>query len=71
MERYKKIIRVQVKKTPIVQVKIGKKSMDESILFENMKAIIDFIADLMPHKFNNFKSIFIKTTMGKSIKIGG
>ncbi len=68
-ERYKKIIRIQVKKHPIVQVKVGKKSMEIDKIFENIKAIVDYIADLMPHKYNNFKSMFIKTTMGKSIKI--
>lgn len=71
IERYKKVIRVAVKKHPIVQVKIGKKSMEEDKLFANMKAIIDFIADLMPHKYNNFKSIYIKTTMGHPVRLGG
>jgi len=71
IERYKKVIRVSVKKQPMVQVKIGKKSMESEKLFANLKAIIDFIADLMPHKFNNFKSIYIKTTMGQPVKLGG
>ena len=68
-DRYKKIIRIQVKKQPIVQVKLGKKSMDENQIYENLKEIVNFIADQMPHKYNNFKSAFIKTTMGKAIKI--
>ena len=71
IDRYKKVIRVSVKKQPIVQVKIGKKSMASEKLFANLKAIVDFIADLMPHKFNNFKSIYIKTTMGQPVKLGG
>jgi large subunit ribosomal protein L1 len=68
-ERYKKVIRIQVKKHPIVQVKVGKKSMEMDKLFENMKTIVDYIADQMPHKYNNFKSMYIKSTMGKPIKI--
>ena len=71
IERYKKIIRVQMKKQPIVQVKIGKKSMEVDKLYANVKTVVDFIADLMPHKYNNFKSIYVKTTMGKPVKIGG
>ncbi|TFG08432.1 MAG: 50S ribosomal protein L1 [Promethearchaeota archaeon] len=69
VDRYKKIISLQVKKHPIVQVKVGKKSMEISKILENVKTIVDYIADLMPHKFNNFKSMYIKTTMGKPIKI--
>jgi len=68
-DRYRKIIRIQVKKHPIVQVKVGKKSMEADNVYENVKTIVDYIAGLMPHKYNNFKSMFIKTTMGKSIKI--
>jgi len=71
IDRYRKIIRVQVKKQPIVQVKIGKKSMEVDKLYANVKTIVEFIADLMPHKYNNFKSLYVKTTMGKPVKIGG
>ncbi|MFX1409000.1 MAG: hypothetical protein ACFFA6_01500 [Promethearchaeota archaeon] len=69
IERYKKIIRVQMKKHPIIQVKVGKKSMDSDKLFENMKAVVDYVVDLMPHKFNNIRSIFLKTTMGHPIRV--
>ncbi|MFX0042197.1 MAG: hypothetical protein ACFE8L_04740 [Candidatus Hodarchaeota archaeon] len=69
IERYKKIIRVQMKKQPVIQVKVGKKSMDSNDLLENMKAVVDYIVDLMPHKYNNVKSMFLKTTMGHPIRI--
>ncbi len=68
-ERYKKIIRIQMKKQPIIFAKIGKKSMNKDKLFENIKSVVNFIADQMPHKFNNFKSIYLKSTMGKPVKI--
>jgi len=68
-DRYRKIIRIQVKKHPIVQVKVGKKSMEADNVYENIKTIVEYIAGLMPHKYNNFKSMFIKSTMGKAIKI--
>ncbi len=69
VERYKRAINVQVKKMPIIQVKIGKKSMEIQKLFENLKTIVDYVADQMPHKFNNFRSVYIKSTMGKPIKV--
>ena len=68
-ERYKRVIRIQMKKQPIIFVKIGKKSMDQEKLYDNMKTVIDFIADKMPHKFNNFKSMYLKSTMGKPVKV--
>jgi large subunit ribosomal protein L1 len=69
IERYLKIIRIQLKKTPQIQVKVGKKSMEKEKIFENTKAIVDYIADQMPHKYNNIKSMFIKTTMGHPVKV--
>ena len=69
LDRYRRIIRIQVKKQPIVQVKVGKKSMESEKILENLKEIVNYVADQMPHKFNNFKSAFIKTTMGRAIKV--
>ena len=69
IERYLKIIRIQLKKQLLIQVRIGKKSMEEDRVFENLKAVVDYIADQMPHRYNNIKSMFLKTTMGHPIKI--
>jgi len=69
IERYLKIIRIQLKKQLLIQVKIGKKSMAKEKVFENMKTIVEYIADQMPHKYNNIKSMFLKTTMGHPIKV--
>ena len=69
VDRYLKIIRVQLKKQPIIQVKVGKKSMDKQQVFENVKSIVNYVADQMPHKYNNLRSMYLKTTMGKPVKI--
>ncbi len=69
IERYLKIIRIQLKKQLLIQVRIGKKSMEEDRVFENLKAIVDYVADQMPHRYNNIKSMFLKTTMGHPIKV--
>ncbi|MFW9899844.1 MAG: hypothetical protein ACFFDY_00990 [Candidatus Thorarchaeota archaeon] len=68
-ERYKKVVRIQMKKQPIIFAKIGKKSLDKEKLYENMKTVVNFIADQMPHKFNNFKSMYLKSTMGRPVKM--
>jgi len=69
IERYLKIIRIQLKKQLLIQIRIGKKSMEEDKVFENLKAVVDYIADQMPHRYNNIKSMFLKTTMGHPIKV--
>ncbi|TXT64937.1 MAG: 50S ribosomal protein L1 [Promethearchaeota archaeon] len=69
INRYKRIIRIQVKKTPMVQVKVGKKSMEMKEIFENIETVVDYIVDQMPHKYNNIRNMYIKTTMGKPVKV--
>ncbi|MBD3255755.1 MAG: 50S ribosomal protein L1 [Candidatus Lokiarchaeota archaeon] len=69
VDRYKRIIRIQVKKNPIVQVRVGKKSMDMDKVYENIKTVVDYVAEQMPHRYNNFKNMYLKTTMGKPVKI--
>jgi large subunit ribosomal protein L1 len=69
VERYLNVIRIQLKKQPQIQVKIGKKSMEKQKIFENLKTVVDYIADQMPHKYNNIKSMFVKTTMGHPVKV--
>ena len=43
--------------------------MDQDKLFDNMKTIVNYIADQMPHKYNNIRSMFLKTTMGQPVKV--
>jgi len=69
INRYKRIIRIQVKKTPMIQVKVGKKSMENEKVFENIETVVDYIVDQMPHKYNNIRNMYIKTTMGKPVKV--
>ncbi|MFX1496544.1 MAG: hypothetical protein ACFFBH_03355 [Promethearchaeota archaeon] len=69
VDRYLKAIRIQLKKQPQIQVKIGKKSMEKKEVIENLKTVVDYIAEQMPHKYNNIKSMYLKTTMGHPVKI--
>jgi ribosomal protein L1 len=43
--------------------------MEQEKIFENLKTVVNYIADQMPHKFNNIKSMYLKTTMGRPVKI--
>lgn len=69
MDRYKRIIRVKLQKYPIVQFKIGDKSMDIKQLSQNFKAALDWIEQKLEKGSQNIKSIYIKTTMGKPVKV--
>jgi len=69
IENYSKIIKVQTKKSPVVQTFFGKKSFPIEKNFENLKALLSYIESRLPNGAGNIKSIYIKTTMGISTKV--
>jgi len=58
-----------MKKQLLVQAKIGHKSQKKEEILENIESLVSFVASKMPNGQNNIKSIFIKTTMGGSVRV--
>ncbi|MHA1684536.1 MAG: 50S ribosomal protein L1 [Promethearchaeota archaeon] len=69
IDRYKRIIRLKLAKFPLIQFKIGTKDMDSKTVSENAKAALDFIEHKMEKGRQNIKSVYLKTTMGKPVKL--
>ncbi len=69
IEKLSKTVRINMKKDPIVHVKIGDREMSEGHLAENAAAIINFIEGKLERGKQNIKSVFVKTTMGEPVKI--
>jgi large subunit ribosomal protein L1 len=69
IERYKNIIRVKLQKFPIIQFKIGDKSMETKVLSQNIKAALDYLEQKLERGRQNIRSIYIKTTMGTPVKL--
>jgi len=69
LERYKKIIRMKLQKFPLIQFKIGNKAMDVKKLAQNLKASIEWIEQKLEKGKANIKSVYVKTTMGASVKL--
>ena len=55
---------------PLVQTIIGNEKMEDDQLAENGIAIVDAVTKELPRKHQNIKSIYIKESMGPSIKLG-
>ena len=61
----------KAKPTPLVQVVIGKEDMKNEEIAENMVAAYNGVVLVLPQKRLNVKSVVVKTTMGKPVKVGG
>lgn len=69
---YKKLqstVRLTAKKTPIIQVKIGKEDMKTEQIIENANIIYDQIIHNLPREKSNIKNVLLKLTMSKPINI--
>lgn len=58
------------KNSVALQIKIGKRSQGAAKLSENAQVIIKSVIDKLPNGFQNLNKIYVKTTMGKSVKVG-
>ena len=64
-----KTISINVVKNPVIQVAIGKEDAEEEKIIENCKYAIERIKELAEQKNAQIKSVYLKLTMSKPIRI--
>lgn len=67
-EKINKIARVKTKE-PSIKLLVGKESMKDEEVAENIVAVYNAVAEALPNKKENIKSVLIKLTMSKPVKI--
>ncbi len=70
VEKLQHTVRVSVKIAPLFQCRIGNEETDDEKLIDNAMIIYNALAHALPNEQNNIKSVYLKLTMGPSIKIG-
>jgi len=68
-EKLQKTLRVVAKKSFVVHVMAGNEKMDDSALVDNIYTILDHMIHHLPKKKNNIRSVYLKFTMSKAIKL--
>ncbi|MBN1502485.1 50S ribosomal protein L1 [Candidatus Woesearchaeota archaeon] len=68
-QRLQQTIRLTVKNHPIIHTVIGTERMSDEELVENINFVYNYLIHHLPQGENNVKSIFIKYTMGKPVRI--
>ncbi|MBU7044023.1 MAG: 50S ribosomal protein L1 [Theionarchaea archaeon] len=69
VEKMQQTINIDSKNKPVVHCVIGTEEMPDDDLAENAITVINAIERMLPGGENNISSIYLKTTMGKSIKV--
>lgn len=68
-DKLQKTIRVLARNKPLVQVCIGREDMTNEQIADNLFMIYDQLIHHLPKERNNIKNMFVKTTMGKPVKV--
>jgi len=63
------LIKMKGKFLPTVQSIIGTEEMSTDDLVINASSILDSIKNKLPNREGNIKSVYVKTTMGKSVRV--
>lgn len=62
-------VKFQLKKVLCLGVAVGHTQMNEEQIRQNLTMSVNFLVSLLKKGWNNVKSLYISTTMGKSVKI--
>ena len=69
MDEVKSTIKFQLKKVLCMGVAVGHVAMDEDQLMTNIVMSVNFLVSLLKKNWQNVKSLFIKSSMGKPHRI--
>ncbi|NHJ49521.1 MAG: 50S ribosomal protein L1 [Asgard group archaeon] len=69
LERFRRTAKLRIKENPVVLAKVGNVKMNNQNVAENIEAIIHALEGKLENGIMNIRSVMIKTTMGKSIKL--
>lgn len=68
-ERLKKTVKLSGKLQPSIKVMVGMEDTPDDQVAENMHTIYTNVVHALPQEAANIKSVLVKTTMGKPVKV--
>jgi large subunit ribosomal protein L1 len=69
IEKHQKLVLVRMRGQPVLQCRIGSEDMKDEDIAENVQAVVRRIETKVKRGIKNFKSVYLKTSMGSSVKV--
>ena len=69
IEKHRNIVFVRMRGQPVIQCRIGNQEMADNEIAENVQAVVRRIEGKLKRGIKNFRSVYLKTSMGASIKV--
>ena len=69
IEMHQKIVFVRMRGQPVLQCRVGNEEMADNEIAENVQAIVRRIEVKLKRGIKNFRSVYLKTSMGSAVKV--
>jgi len=70
IDKLQKTVRISVKTSPMLQCRVGNDDNKDEEVVDNVMTIYNALIHSLPNEIHNIKSVYLKLTMGPSIKVG-
>ncbi|MBN2101853.1 MAG: 50S ribosomal protein L1 [Candidatus Aenigmarchaeota archaeon] len=65
----RRVVKIKTKDTPVVHAPVGTDKMTDEQIAKNALHVFNMVSEKLPKGRNNVKSVHVKLTMGKSVKV--
>jgi large subunit ribosomal protein L1 len=69
IKRHQKIVFVRMRGQPVIQCRVGNEEMTDKEIADNVQAVVRRIEGKLKRGIKNFRSVYLKTSMGSSVKV--
>jgi large subunit ribosomal protein L1 len=69
IEKHKKIVMVRLRGQPVLQCRVGSEDMADEKIAENIQAVVRRIEGKLRRGIKNFRSVYLKASMGSPVKV--
>ncbi len=69
INRLRKTVRIRTKDNPVFHVPVGTEDMPTDQVVDNIETIFKFLENKLEKGLGNVKSAYVKTTMGKAVRV--
>jgi len=69
IKRHQNVVSIRMRGQPVIQCRVGNQDMPDEEIAENVQAVVRRIEGKLKRGIKNFRSVYLKTSMGSSIKV--
>lgn len=69
IKKHQNIVSVRMRGQPVIQCRIASQEMSDEEIADNVQAVVRRIESKLKRGIKNFRSVYLKTSMGLSIKV--